>query len=197
MLFNSNPDEEPEPRAFAGVDRDGTFFADDVMEKAWFVYPADGNLLIIAMDIGSSATDLNNINLILNNPDLPNVWQPLIRTNEIQGAVASATVLSALFEAEPISDTDRFMDRAAEQLSENENLRYMLIREISGETGFTLKEAGEEITSSTQWKESLQKELLYHQILRDGGDDILDVTHSLMRAGSTIGHLKIGFNLIN
>jgi len=196
LVYSSDKSYDPGVMEFTDVITGGTFFADDELEQAWFVYPYEGFYLIIVMDTGLSAADLNKIDLILNTPDLPNAWQPLVRTNEVQGAVASATVLSALFEEEPLSGNTRFFDTAHQRLTSNESLQYMLVRDISGESGFVFKEAGEEVSGSVNWTGSFQKELLYHQVLLAGEDEILDVTHSLMREGVTTGHLKIGYSLI-
>lgn len=174
-------------------DSEKLFYFDDDSLKAWFILPNDSEAYVIELNIQLSDIEHVQLREIRNNPDVPNNWIELIRNNELRGAVASATVIAALLESISFPPDNRWVMNFATQLMKNKSLSHISLYDDSHSAIINKYDISEELIQSEDWMSSLNREVLYHQILRDQGNGILDMTNSIIQDNVKQGVLKIGF----
>ncbi len=173
--------------------REKGFHFDNDSLKAWFVLPADDRTYVIELNTKLSDSEHVQLREIRNNPDLPNNWIEFIRNNELRGAAASATVIAALLETIPFPPDNRWAVNFAEHLMNNRSLSHISIYDEAYSPIVNKTNASDELSNSREWVNSLNREVLYHQVLRDKEDSILDLTNAIIQENAKEGVFKIGF----
>ena len=173
--------------------RERGFHFDSDSLKAWFVLPSDKQTYIIELNTELNDSERVQLREIRNNPDLPNNWIEFVRNNEIRGAVASTTVITALLETIPFPPDKSWAVNFAEQIMNNSSLSHISIYDGANSTIVNKTTVSDSLSNSREWINSLNRQVLYHQVLLDREVSILDMTNAIIQDNEKKGVFKIGY----
>ncbi|MDI6401177.1 hypothetical protein QLX67_04165 [Balneolaceae bacterium ANBcel3] len=169
------------------------FDFDSDRQKAWFIKPWNEYFFVIQMDIRASETELSYLRDIQSNPLLANKWSDYMALVELSGAIASANVIAAMIENGPYLRGENRLRGFADAVVDNTSASYLYIYGPHADMFHKSSGYTQNISDSEQWSTSLSKSVLYHQVLRVGDDQVLDITVPIIPSQEKKGVIKLGF----
>lgn len=196
FLYNRSENHSSHPVQHSLLVEFPYFFLDDEAETAWFTVPHETSHLVIEISARHTEADHAGIHSIMQTPDLPSSWQQVIHSNQLAAAVATVTVLAAIFEMEAPENPSLLQDSLKKRLDSLSSVRYLLLEGGERIESMVFIEPEPELLLLTEWDTPYRKELIFYQYLTNAQERILDVSNSLFDEDGVTGHLRIGIRSV-